>query len=153
MLKICNIKDKLDYVKEVSILTLKEWGKDVNENNFDQRVNKKINKILSNINQKNYVKLVLLDDDILIGFISIFPNDCDELDITPWYSTMYVKKEYRKQGYSKILHKAIIEEAKKMNIKRLYLKTDLNNYYEKFGAVYMNKLNDLDKLYYIDIEG
>ena len=64
------------------------------------------------------------------------------MDLTPWYATMFVKPEYRGMGYSKILNDAILKEAKKRGISRLYLKTELNNYYEKFGARYIEDLND-----------
>ena len=72
--------------------------------------------------------------------------------MSPWYATMYVKKEYRNKGYSKILNKEILREAQKRGYKRIYLKTDLNNYYEKFGANYMEKLSNGEKLYYIDLK-
>lgn len=65
---------------------------------------------------------------------------------------MYVKKEFRGKGYSKILNSAILEEAKNRKIKRLYLKTELNNYYEKFGAKFIEVLSNGEKLYYIDID-
>ena len=63
---------------------------------------------------------------------------------------MYVKEEYRGNGYSKVLNEMIIEEAIKLGYKRIYLKTDLNNYYEKFGAIYVEDLKCEEKLYYID---
>lgn len=142
MLKIYNIKDKQEYLKEVAILTQKEWGKqNLSEEEFKEKVNKKIEKIKKSLDNNNYCKLILLDDDKLVGFISIFPRDGEaRKELSPWYSTMYVKKEYRKKGYSKILNDAILKEAKKRNIKRMYLKTSLSNYYEKFGAKYMEKL-------------
>jgi GNAT superfamily N-acetyltransferase len=65
---------------------------------------------------------------------------------------MYVKKEYRGKGYSKILNDAILDEAKKRGFEKVYLKSDLINYYEKFGAIYMEDLNNGEKLYYIDIK-
>ena len=90
-----------------------------------------------------------MDDNTLIGFISIFPNDGNERkDLSPWYETMYVKEEYRGKGYSKILNDAILKEAKRRNIKKIYLKTTLKNYYEKFGAKYLEDLNEKEKLYY-----
>ena len=64
---------------------------------------------------------------------------------------MYVKEEYRGKGYSKILNDAILEEAKKRGFKKLYLKTDLTNYYEKFGAIFLENLNNGEKLYYFSI--
>lgn len=64
---------------------------------------------------------------------------------------MFVKEEYRGEGYSKILNDAILEEAKKRGVNRIFLKTDLVNYYEKFGAKYLEDLNNGEKLYYFDI--
>jgi GNAT superfamily N-acetyltransferase len=99
-----------------------------------------------------FCKLILLDNNNLVGFISIFPNDSDEEpNLSPWYATMFVKKEYRGKGYSKLLNDAIVQEAKKRNIKTLYLKTELVNYYEKFGAKYIKNLSSNEKLYKIDI--
>ena len=153
MLKICNIKENQEYLREVAELTEKEWGSKINsEEEFEAKINKKISKIFNNFNNPLYCKLLLLDDDILIGFISIFPTDGDERnDLSPWYATMYVKKEFRRKGYSKILNNAILEEAKKRGFKKLYLKTDLINYYEKFGAVFLENLSNGEKLYYFSI--
>ena len=64
---------------------------------------------------------------------------------------MYVKEEFRGKGYSKILNNAILEEAKKRGFKKLYLKTDLINYYEKFGAIFLDTLKNGEKLYYFSI--
>lgn len=150
MLKIYNLKDKQEYIKEISILTQKEWGaRNLSLNEFENKITKKINKIRQLFNDEYYCKLILLDDNTLIGFISIFPNDGNERkDLSPWYATMYVKEEYRGKGYSKILNDAILKEAKRRNIKKIYLKTTLKNYYEKFGAKYLEDLNEKEKLYY-----
>lgn len=153
MLKIYNIKEKQEFLKEIAELTQKEWGSKTNsEEDFEAKINKKISKIINNFNNPLYCKLLLLDGDILIGFISIFPTDGDERkDLSPWYATMYVKEQFRGKGYSKILNNAILEEAKKRGFKKLYLKTDLINYYEKFGAIFLATLNNGEKLYYFSI--
>lgn len=153
MLKIYDIKEKQQYLKEVAELIQKEWGKrHISKIQFQEKVNKKISKIIENFDNPLYCKLILLDDDILIGFISIFPTDGEEKkDLSPWYATMFVKQEYRGKGYSKILNKAILEEAKKRGFKKLYLKTTLTDYYEKFGAKYLESLNSGEKLYYFSI--
>ena len=154
MLKIYNIKEKQEFLREVAELTQKEWGSKTNsKEEFEEKINKKISKIINNFNNPLYCKLVLLDNDILIGFISIFPTDGNERkDLSPWYATMYVKEEFRGKEYSKILNNAILEEAKKRGFKKLYLKTDLINYYEKFGAKFLENLNNREKLYYFNLE-
>ncbi len=153
MLKIYNIKEKQEFLREVAELTQKEWGSKTNsKEEFEEKINKKISKIINNFNNSLYCKLVLLDNDILIGFISIFPTDGDERkDLSPWYATMYVKEEFRGKGYSKILNNAILEEAKSRGFGKLYLKTNLINHYEKFGAIFLGTLNNGEKLYYFSI--
>lgn len=153
MLKIYNIKEKQEFLREVAELTQKEWGsKTSSKDEFEAKINKKISKMINNFDNPLYCKLILLDDDILIGFISIFPTDGDERkDLSPWYATMYVKEEFRGKGYSKILNDAILEEAKRRGFKKLYLKTNLINYYEKFGTIYLETLNTGEKLYYFNL--
>lgn len=154
MLKIYDLKDKQEYINEVAILTQKEWGqKNLSKESFELKVKNKISKIKSNFDNPKYCKLILLHDKFLIGFISIFPTDGEERkDLSPWYSTMIVKGEFRGNGYSKILNNAILVEARKRNISKLYLKTDLENYYEKFGAIYLDTLSNGEKIYYFIIK-
>ncbi len=153
-MKIFDIKEKQGYLREVAELTQNEWGsKELSKEEYEEKVNLKINKIKSLWDDIRYCKLLLLEDETLIGFISMFPTDGDERqDLTPWYATMYVKKEYRGKGYSKFLNDAILAEARKRGFEKLYLKSELVNYYEKFGAKYIETLNNGEKLYYIDLQ-
>ena len=129
MIKIYNILQKLELLKEVATLEYEEWADNPEEN-----------------------KEARVDNDKLIGFISIFPEDCDECpELSPWYATMYVKKEYRGHGYSKILNDAILKEARERGFKEIYLKTTLNNYYEKFGATFVKKIRDEEKIYKFEL--
>lgn len=152
-MKIYNIKNKLEYIQEVAILTQEEWGNNnLTKKEYEEKIQKKVQKIKSSLENPSYCKLVLLDENTLIGFISLFPHDGEEeLELTPWYATMYVKKEYRGKGYSKILNDAILEEARNRGFKRVYLKTELENYYEKFGAKYIKMLENGEKLYCIEL--
>ena len=151
-MKIYNIKEKQEYIEEVATLTKLEWAEYNNEAELNNKIQETINKIKNNLKNPNYCKLILLDKNKLVGFISIFPKDGDECqELTPWYATMYVKKEYRGLGYSKILNDAILKEAKRRGFKKIYLKSELKNYYEKFGAKYIKKLQNGEKVYYIDL--
>ncbi len=146
-MKVYNILEKQEYLNEVLDLELKEWGTYTKEN-----LTKKINKVKELLKLDNFAKFILLDNNNLIGFISLFPTDGEERkDLTPWYATMYVKKEYRGKGYSKILNDALLKYAKEKGYKKIYLKTDLINYYEKFGAIYLENLKNGEELYYFDL--
>lgn len=150
-MKVYNMKDKLEYLDEVAMLEYDEWASNKEENK-KVRLEKKKEKICGLFSHESFCKLILIDDNKLIGFISLFPSDCEEeKDLTPWYATMYVKKEYRNKGYSKILNDAILKEAKKRGFETIYLKTDLVNYYEKFGAIFIKKLKSKESLYKFEL--
>lgn len=145
-MEIFDLKDKKEFWYEVMKLELLEWS-DKEIDDIDESVNKKIDKYNKYVNLIDFCKLILVDKDDLIGFISLFPYDCEEeKDLSPWYATMFVKKEYRGKGYSKLLNDAILEEAKKRGFKEVYLKTELINYYEKFGAVPIKIMSTGEKL-------
>ena len=145
-MKIINLKEEKTYLEDYVKLCSLEWGSPKS----DDEVKEKVSSILSG--DKIISVLGLVDDDNLIGFISLFKYDGDERrDLSPWYATMYVKDEFRGNGYSKLLNNSIIEEARKLGYSKIYLKTDLVNYYEKFGAKYIEDLECGEKLYYIEL--
>lgn len=150
-MEIFDLKNKQEFLKEVMKLEFTQWATNPTKEK-EKRIEKKINKYFEYMDNNYFCKLILIDNGKLVGFISIFPHDCDdEPDFTPWYATMFVKKEYRGKGYSKILNNAVLEEAKNRGIKELFLKTELNNYYEKFGAKFVKKLNNGEKIMKFEI--
>lgn len=112
MTEIINLREKTNYLEEYAKLCIEEWGTFSNCDELDKKISLKVNKILSN-DDKAISILGLINNKTLIGFISLFKTDGEErLDLTPWYATMYVKKEFRGLNYSKILNNAILKEAK-----------------------------------------
>ena len=145
-MEIISIKNNDLYLKEYITLCSKEWGTNNNTNDY---IEKKLNEIK---NTSKVIDILALVDDEMIGFISLFNEDDNERnDLSPWYATMYVKDKYRGKNYSKILNDALINRCKELGYKKIYLKSYLNNYYEKFNAKYIETLNNGEKLYYIDI--
>ena len=148
-MKVINIKNNSDYLKEYFTLCNLEWGEPVNENEIEEYLAMKEEKVL---NGDKYISILgLVENNCLLGFIALFKyEDGQDSNLSPWYASMYVKREYRGNGYSKILNNAILKEAKELGYDKLYLITDLENYYEKFGAKYLHDLNNGEKLYCID---
>lgn len=66
-------------------------GKKKTDEELKTYIKEKVKRILEE--DKVISILGLLDNDKLIGFISLFKYDGDEMkNLTPWYATMYVKK-------------------------------------------------------------
>lgn len=150
-MEIYNLQNKLEYLDEVVKLEYEEWASNKEENK-QARIKRKKEKICNMFSDKSFCKLILVNNKDLIGFISLFPKDCEEeKNLTPWYATMYVKKEYRNYGYSRLLNDAILREAKDRGFKVIYLKTNLKNYYEKLGAVFIRQLKSNESLYKFEL--
>ncbi len=149
-MKIVSIKEYDKFLTEYIELCSYEWERKNTKEQLNDYITRKKEKILKG--DKVISVLGLIDNDEMLGFISLFKYDGEERhDLTPWYATMYVKKEYRGLGYSKILNDAILKEATTLGYNKIYLKTNLSNYYEKFGAKYIEMLNSEEKLYYFDL--
>ena len=102
-MEIFSIKETDKFLTEYIELCNDEWGiSNKREQTKDYLINKK-KKILND--DKVISVLGLIDNKRMLGFISLFKYDGDErCDLSPWYATMYIKKEYRKIKYSKLLN-------------------------------------------------
>lgn len=148
IMKIINITNNTKYLKEYIALCYLEWSE--KEKKLTEYIDYKLRKL--KIENNIILILGLVDHNKLVGFISLLKKDGDcEVNLTPWYATMYVKKEYRGRGYSRILNDALLEKSKRLGYTKVYLKSNLINYYEKFGAIYIKKLENGESLYYIDL--
>ena len=149
-MKIVSIKENDRFLTEYIKLCSYEWGDKKNKEQLEKYITEKKEKILKE--DKVISVLGLIDNDKMLGFISLFKYDGDERkDLSPWYATMYVKKEYRGLGYSKLLHDSILKEAYRLGYSRIYLKSNLVNYYEKFGAKFLEKMTTDKNLYYFEV--
>jgi len=147
-MKIINITNNTKYLKKYIALCYLEWSE--KEKELTEYIDYKLRKL--KIENNIILILGLVDHNKLVGFISLLKKDGDcEVKLTPWYATMYVKKEYRGRGYSRILNDALLEKSKRLGYTKVYLKSNLINYYEKFGAIYIKKLENGESLYYIDL--
>ena len=150
-MEIVNLEDRLEFLDEVISLEHDEWASNKNYMR-KERIKEKKQRVIDSFSDKAFCKLLLIDNNELLGFISLFPKDAkEEPDLSPWFATIYVKSNYRGKGYSKLLANAIINEARNRGFKTLYLKTELDNYYEKYGAKYIKMINDTEKIYNIDL--
>ena len=62
MLKIYNILEKMEFLKEVATLEYEEWA-DKPEEDKEARIKRKMEKIKIKLKGKDFCKLILLDDD------------------------------------------------------------------------------------------
>lgn len=77
---------------------------------------------------------LMLDDDEIIGCYGLITNDfISRMDLYPWLCALYIEESRRGHGLgSKLLEHGRIQ-AKELGFTKLYLCTDHNGYYEKYG--------------------
>jgi GNAT superfamily N-acetyltransferase len=77
---------------------------------------------------------LLMDEDIIAGCYALLTNDLvSRQDLVPWLGCLYVEPAYRGRQLGEVLLNNGIEEAKRMGYKAVYLTTDHDGYYERYG--------------------
>ena len=77
---------------------------------------------------------ICLDDNKIIGGMGVIENDFhDRKDLTPNVCAVYTEEEYRCQGVAGSMLSFVCKDMKSNGIDTLYLVTDHNNFYERYG--------------------
>ena len=135
-ISIVNLADDIKYLGEASMYMWKEWAEQYGTRLEDivYRTRHCLNK--DSIPQTYIAKI----NDELVGVVSIWNNDLPfRQDLTPWLAGLYVKEKYRGIGIGKLLQNECIEVVKQLGYKKLYLITEHENYYERYGWIFIEK--------------
>jgi N-acetylglutamate synthase-like GNAT family acetyltransferase len=86
--------------------------------------------------------LIALSGDELVGSASLAQSDLHDLvSFTPWLSAVYIAPEYRRRGIGSALVQRMVEEAKGLGYRRLYLFTpDKEHFYARLGWTTLEKM-------------
>ncbi|KEK23391.1 GNAT family N-acetyltransferase [Bacillus gaemokensis] len=81
---------------------------------------------------------IALKNECIIGTFALIRNDLiSRQDLYPWLACLYVEPAYRGKEIGSQLLKHAIQETSKKGFEKLYLSTDLEGYYEKYGWSYL----------------
>lgn len=77
---------------------------------------------------------VALSGDKIFGGLGVIENDFhDRKDLTPNVCAVFVEENYRGQGVAGALLNFVVEDMKMLKIDTLYLLTDHDSFYERYG--------------------
>ena len=77
---------------------------------------------------------VVCDEEKIVAGIGIIENDFHQRkDLTPNVCAVYVEPDYRNQGIAGQMLRRICEDMKAAGIETLYLLTDHDSFYERYG--------------------
>ena len=78
--------------------------------------------------------VALADDSSIIGGVGIIENDFhDRVDLTPNICALFVEESSRNKGLAGDLLKRVVNDMESVGIDTLYLLTDHDNFYERYG--------------------
>ena len=101
------------------------------------------------------VFVVVAEDDIL-GFSTFMKEDFyPDNRYSPWISTIFVDEKYRGNRLSGKMIEKVIEYAKETGFEKVYIPSDMKNFYEKYGFVEIDSLEnyagDIDAIFMREI--
>lgn len=77
---------------------------------------------------------VAIDNGVIVGTYALLRNDLNSRqDLYPWFACLYVNENHRGRELGAKLLQHGLENAANKGYSKLYLTTDLVNYYEKYG--------------------
>ncbi|EPG37070.1 GNAT family N-acetyltransferase [Acinetobacter colistiniresistens] len=99
--------------------------------------------------------VILNEQQQIIAGTGVIENDFhDRKDISPNLCALFVEEAYRKQNIARQLLDFARAEMKNLGFEKLYLVTDLDDFYEKCGWVFLTRVKDdegkLMKMYVAD---
>ncbi|SIR42773.1 GNAT family N-acetyltransferase [Pontibacter lucknowensis] len=110
--------------------------------------------ILYSVQDKSRLPMfyVLLHEERIVGSYALLTNDIiSRQDLMPWLACLYVNEEHRGQGIASQLLQHGLAEANRLGYQQLHLSTDLENFYERKGWLYLtdgyNVMGEAIKIY------
>jgi len=114
-----------------------EWGSENNLNYWESWVES------STFIDKIPQTFVALESDKVVGTVSLWRCDLQSRqDIFPWLGGLYVDKTCRKRGIGSALQEHAFEVARNLGYTELYMFTELDKYFERFGWKYCEEIPD-----------
>ncbi|QTD42538.1 GNAT family N-acetyltransferase [Sporosarcina sp. Te-1] len=87
---------------------------------------------------------IAIEDEKTIGTYALLRNDLvSRQDLSPWLACLYVDPAFRGKSIGSRLLAHARREARQKGYDRLYLTTDHNRYYEKYGWTKIGTCYDL----------
>jgi GNAT superfamily N-acetyltransferase len=133
-LEIVDLHRKRELIEVVTKWTWREWGTADNYDFFKDLVQKSLNK--DDIPQT----FVALINNQPVGTVSLLKNDLkSRQDLSPWLASLYIAEEYRGRGIGRALQDFVMERAKSLGYRELYLFTRHSHYYKKNNWVFLEE--------------
>lgn len=132
-MQVISIKQQSEYAERTIRYFQKQWASEESMQLYEDCITRSITSP-SSLPQW----YLLMDNDTIIGCAGLIVNDFISWgDVWPWLCALYVEETYRGQRLSQLLINTIQSDAATLGFTNLYLCTDHQGLYEKFGFEYL----------------
>ena len=132
-MRIISVRENPEFLEDIIKYFVKNWASEASNLVYDDCIR-------NCINTENPIPqwYILKKDNVFIGCAGLISNDfISRMDLTPWLCALFIEKEHRGNNYAELLINRIKEDTYKSGFPSLYLCTDHDNYYEKFGFIHI----------------
>lgn len=133
MVKIIDVRDQIQLMDKAVDFFWKQWGAESNFHFYRDCI------VQSCQTESDVPRFYLaMDGETIIGSYALLRSDLNSRqDLTPWLACLFVEPDYRGRKIGDLLQNHAIQEARKKGYARLYLCTDLTDYYERTQWTYI----------------
>jgi len=128
-MKIIELRDNNELLHQAIQVFWQQWGSEENFKFYEDAI------LHSSTTSSDIPRFyVAVEEGEIIGTYAILRNDINSRqDLCPWLACLYVAKEHRGKGIGARLLEHGLRVAAEKGFENLYLTTDLDNYYERYG--------------------
>ncbi|MCI3920583.1 GNAT family N-acetyltransferase [Paenibacillus sp. TRM 82003] len=133
MVKIFELKDKIELTDELVSYIWSKWGTPQNYNFYKDCM-------IHSLEQQDKVPkfYFAFHDDRVVGCYALLRNELvARQDLFPWFACLFVEPDFRGKGIGARLLEHATSVIRENGYNRFYLSTSLDNYYEKYGWTYL----------------
>lgn len=126
-IKIISVREYPDYFNKAVDYFSSKWG--IERKIYEDSISDSLT--TENPTPRWYL---LIKGDNIIGSYGLIENDfMVRKDLTPWLCALYVDENERRKGFGRMLLDHARTEAAKLSFSKLYLCTDHEEFYERYG--------------------
>ena len=146
-MKIIELSERIDLLDAAINYFWNCWGSEDNFAFYKDCIENSVDK--NNPLPKFYLAT---EDDKIVGSYALLVNDIiSRQDLYPWFACLFVNDEFRNKGIAGKLLQHGLKESKSKGYDKLYLSSDLENFYESKGWLYIadgyNVVGEAIKIY------
>jgi len=134
-MRIISIRQEPNY-KEVAVKYIhSKWGNEANYQLYEDSIFGCVN-----TNESVPYWYLIESNDQIVGCIGLIDHDfINRTDLSPWLCSLYMEKDHRGKAWGALLIEQVKKDAEKEGFEKVYLCTELNEFYEKYGFNYFEE--------------